>query len=85
MTELMDIELMNDGGYLIVGGTNSFGSGRGMFILYKTNSRGIGMAKTFGGTGEDEILYCKRNLYYIGGITTSMGGGNDMYLIKGRF
>lgn len=80
------IQTMN-GGFITVGYTSSFGSGRIDVYLIKTNSLGDTIwAKTYGGSGDDmgeSVLQNQDGGYIITGWTDSYGAGNfDVYLIK---
>jgi len=76
-----------DGGYLAVGSTNSFGAGGLDVYLIKTDEYGDTLwTKTYGGTGSD-YGSCVQEIpdtgYIIAGYTESYGsGGADAYVIK---
>lgn len=79
-----------DGGYIIVGNTNSFGAGGTDIWLIKTDSLGDTLwTKTFGGTGNDcaeQMEKTSDNGYIIIGSTESRGAGkSDIWLIKTDF
>ncbi len=76
-----------DGGYYILGTTNSFGADTNDVYLLKTDADGnLLWSKTFGGSGYDNgtslLVTAESNLIILGS-TTSFGAGNsDIYLIK---
>ncbi|HOJ93459.1 MAG TPA: hypothetical protein PKW23_07370 [Dictyoglomaceae bacterium] len=74
-------------GYLIVGGTKSFGKGNTDLYLLKIDEEGnLIWQKTYGGKGVDEgwrISKTSDGNYVIVGRTTSFGKGNyDFYILK---
>jgi len=76
-----------DGGYIIVGVTESFGLGNGDIYLIKTDGNGDSLwTKTFGGLNADwgnSVQQTVDEGYVIAGVTESFGaGGRDVYLIK---
>ena len=82
-----------DGGYLLVGLTNSFGAGDSDIYIVKLtgtgsldNSFGTNGTITFGGSGYDaarDVLITSDGGFLFGGYTNSFGaGGYDMYLVK---
>jgi len=81
------IQQTTDGGYIVAGGTSSFGSrGTDVYIL-KLNSKGqLEWQKTFGGKYDDvaeSIQQTKDGGYIIAGRTESSGsGGVDVYILK---
>ena len=77
----------NDGGYFLVGKTNSFGAGGFDVWVLETDANGDTLwTKTYGGTGDD-VGYSGQQTadggYIIAGYTASSGaGGKDVYLIR---
>ncbi|MEO0248734.1 MAG: hypothetical protein ABIN58_04180, partial [candidate division WOR-3 bacterium] len=74
-----------DGGYLVVGMTMSFGAGLTDILVLKLSSDGsLSWAKTFGGKSRDEpysITQAQDGGYVIAGLTMSSGAGNADYLL----
>jgi predicted secreted protein len=75
-----------DGGYLIVGGTESFGAGGYDVYVFKLDKNGNKQwEKTFGGEGWDwanAVIQTQDGGYLIVGRTYSFGaGGSDAYII----
>lgn len=81
------VQQTNDLGYIIAGGTESFGSGGTDIFLIRTNSQGDTLwTKTYGGVNAD-IAYSVQQTndggFIIAGQTASYGvGSNDIWLIK---
>jgi hypothetical protein len=74
------VQQTNDGGFIIAGWTNSFGSGRWDFLIIKTDTSGnIKWAKTYGGMFED-YAHCIQQTSDEGFIV--VGYKNDFYAIK---
>ena len=76
-----------DGGFALIGQTNSFGAGGYDIYVIKTNSNGDTLwTKTYGGTGDDNgnsIEQTSDGGYIITGCSYSFGAGaGDLYLIK---
>ncbi len=76
-----------DGGYVMVGSTNSSGAGGLDFWLFKTNSTGdMQWNKTFGGNGTDfgyTVIQANDGGFAMVGYTNSFSvGGNDGWFVK---
>ena len=81
------IEQTNDKGYIITGGTYSYGNGNEDMYLVKIDSVGDTLwTKTYGGINDEEAKSVKQTSdsgYVITGYTKSFGAGNsDIYYIK---
>ena len=76
-----------DGGFILAGGTESYGAGGSDIWLVKTNATGHHeWNRTFGGTGAEhanDVVQTTDGGFVIAGITGSYGpGGGDIWLIK---
>jgi len=81
------VQQTSDGGYILVGYTDSYGAGSQDVYLLKTNNDGdILWTRTYGGSGDDQgwsVQQTQDGGYIIAGYTDSYGAGNgDFYLIK---
>jgi len=82
---IASIQQTSDGGYLVGGGTNSFGAGSSDALIVKLDSSGnISWSKTIGGIDYDYISSIQQTSdggYIIGGYTYSFGAGSQDALI----
>jgi hypothetical protein len=84
------VQQTGDGGYIVVGSTNSFGTGGVDIYLVKTNVSGDTLwTRTYGGTDDDWGNSVQQTLdggYIVAGYTHSFGAGTptrpNIYLIK---
>ncbi|MFW6072389.1 MAG: hypothetical protein ACOC6U_02690 [Thermoplasmatota archaeon] len=77
----------DDGGYLVIGDTESYGAGKEDFWILKLSAKGsIEWNKTYGGEGYEEPDYAIQTTdggYAVGGHTTSYSDGSkDGWIIK---
>jgi len=81
------VQQTSDGGYIVAGGTNSFGAGSYDVYLIKTDANGdILWSKVYGGMSDDRAFSIQQTIdggYIVAGETKSFGtGGYNVYLIK---
>jgi hypothetical protein len=77
----------SDGGYVVAGGTKSFGAGGwDMYVVKLDSSGNVLWTKTIGGSSEDvanSIIQSSDGGYAVAGKTSSFGAGfDDMYVVK---
>jgi hypothetical protein len=79
------VDQTTDGGYIVVGFTDSFGNGFQIYIV-KTDSLGDTLwTKNYGGTGTERGYSVQQTTddgYIIVGYTASFGNNEQVYLIK---
>jgi hypothetical protein len=85
--QALSIQQTNDGGYILTGGSNSFGSGlEDMWLIRLDESGDTLWTKTFGGINDDRAYYVRQTMdngFIITGYTTSFGPpGKNTILIK---
>jgi uncharacterized delta-60 repeat protein len=85
--EASSIQQTSDGGYIVAGGTNSFGAGDHDFWVLKLNTDGsIDWERTYGGADRDwasSIQQTSDGGYIVAGVTLSFGAGNgDVWVLK---
>ncbi len=85
--EGFSVRQTSDGGYIIAGGTNSFGGDYSDLCLLKTASSGDTLwTRTYGGSNFDKAYSVQQTSdggYIIAGSTSSFGAGSgDVYLVK---
>ncbi|MCD6412230.1 hypothetical protein J7K91_00920, partial [bacterium] len=81
------VQQTSDGGYIVGGETESFGTGGcDTFLLKLDNSGNFSWAKTIGGLGNDYAYSVQQTSdggYIVGGFTDSFGAGSeDIFLLK---
>lgn len=87
LDQALSTQQTNDGGYIVVGGTNSFGHGLEDIWLIKLDKLGDTLwTKTFGGSNDDKAYYVQQTMdhgYIFTGYTKSYGyPGMNVILAK---
>jgi len=84
--EAFAVQQTADGGYILVGDTNSYGAGQSDAYLVKTDASGnLIWDMALGAAGFDHGYAAEQTTdggYIIAGTTTSYGAGGDFYLVK---
>ena len=84
--EAAGVKQTSDGGYIIVGTTDSFGPGRDSVYLIKTDAQGeIEWENTYGGRFDDRAFAVQETLdggYVLAGVTGSFVASPRMYVVK---
>jgi hypothetical protein len=79
------VQKTTDNGYIVTGGTKSFGNGYQVYLI-KTNASGATLwSRTYGGRGTEWGHSVQQTLdggYIVAGYTTSFGKGEQVYVIK---
>ncbi len=80
------IQQTSDGGYIVAGYTESFGTVRDIWVLKLNSTGGIVWQKTYGGAGIDMAYSIRQTSdggYIVAGYTDSFGaGGSDIWVLK---
>jgi hypothetical protein len=81
------VQQTTDGGYILAGGTYSFGGGNGDVWLMKLNSRGdVAWQKTYGGKNHESANFVQQTSdagYVVAGNALSFGAGDyDLWVLK---
>jgi uncharacterized delta-60 repeat protein len=81
------VQQTTDGGYIVAGRTNSFGTGSSDFYFVRTNAQGDTLwTRTCGGNGDDvarSVHQTSDGGYVAAGYTSSFGMGDwDFYVVK---
>jgi len=83
---LRSVDVTDDGGYVFVADTQSFGMGDRDFWVVKVDGSGnVAWQKTYGGLGSEapSSIYQVDGGYFVGGVTTSAGAGeSDLWVLK---
>jgi hypothetical protein len=81
------VQQTSDGGFIVIGSTESYGAGASDVYLIRTDSDGeIQWTRTFGGTADDEGYYVQQTAdggFILTGYSKSFGAGQkDVYLVR---
>jgi len=84
---LLSLVQTTDGGFIMAGGTYSFGAGSEDVLVLKVSSSGnLDWARAFGGTGDEyaySIIQTADGGFAVAGLTLSFGAGNeDFFVLK---
>ena len=75
-----------DGGYIVVGNTNSFGDGDDIWVLKLSPVGDVEWQKTYGGDADDSAYYVQQTMdegYIVVGNTNSFGDGSiDFWVLR---
>ncbi|MFH1622220.1 MAG: prepilin-type N-terminal cleavage/methylation domain-containing protein [Candidatus Omnitrophota bacterium] len=89
LDELHSLQQINDDSYILGGYTTSFANGGDFLVIKITNTGTTSWARTYGGTGSDELRFLQQTFsggspdgYILGGYTASFGTGGDFLVIK---
>jgi hypothetical protein len=75
----------SDGGYVVAGGTFSFGAGGDIYVVKLDSGGNVIWTKTIGGSVTDyasSIIQSSDGGYVVAGYTESFGAGGDIYVVK---
>ena len=79
------VQQTSDGGYIVAGYTNSFGTGIQVYLI-KTNATGDTLwTRTYGGASNDYGYFVRQTTdggYIVAGYTFSFGNAYQVYLVK---
>lgn len=83
---IFSVDLTEDGGYVLVGWTDSFGAGKSDFYVLKVDKDGSKLwERTFGGA-EDDIAYAVKATsdggYVVAGWSASVSPDGNAYILK---
>ncbi|HOL38872.1 MAG TPA: Ig-like domain-containing protein [Dictyoglomaceae bacterium] len=79
------IQQTTDGGYIVAGWTDSFGTGIDAYILKLKSDGSLDWYKTYGGSNDDAAYSIQQTTdggYIVAGYTNSFDTGIDVYILK---